>query len=44
MAANLDLNRIPGKSGDPYRGQAVLHPKEQGPPHKIKLPAIPVRT
>jgi hypothetical protein len=44
MAANIDLNRIPGKPGDPYRGQAVLHPEGQGPQHKIKLPAIPVRT
>jgi hypothetical protein len=44
MAANLDLNRIPGKPGDPYRGQAVLHPEGQGPQPKIKLPAIPVRT
>ena len=39
MAANIDLNRIPGKPGDPYRGQAVLHPEG---PHKIKLPPIPV--
>lgn len=44
MAANIDLNRIPGKPGDPFRGQAVLHQDNvEGPEHKIKLPAIPVR-
>ncbi|KIM34430.1 hypothetical protein M408DRAFT_325832 [Serendipita vermifera MAFF 305830] len=42
MAANIDLNRVPGKSGDPYRGQAVIHQGDvQGAEHKIKLPAIP---
>ncbi|KAG9018992.1 hypothetical protein FS842_007953 [Serendipita sp. 407] len=44
MAGNIDLSRIPGKKGDPYRGQAVYQPQpdsEWNRQHKIKLPAIP---
>jgi hypothetical protein len=41
MAANIDFSRIPGKKGDPYRGQAVLRPEEEEE-HGFKLPAIPV--
>ncbi|KAG8797632.1 hypothetical protein FRC17_007690 [Serendipita sp. 399] len=44
MAGIIDLSRIPGKKGDPYRGQAVYQPQpdsEWNRQHKIKLPAIP---
>ncbi|PVG00795.1 hypothetical protein CPB86DRAFT_871644 [Serendipita vermifera] len=44
MAANIDFSRIPGKKGDPYRGQAVYQPekkKDWDGEHKIKLPPIP---
>jgi hypothetical protein len=45
MAAVLDLENVPGKKGDPFRGQAVHYAQrktDRDQQHMVKLPAIPV--
>jgi hypothetical protein len=45
MAAVLDLEKVPGKKGDPFRGQAVHYTRrktDKDQQHKVKLPPIPV--